>query len=81
MAPCEECRRLDSMLYRSTDVVSYAEHQAKRLHDKKAKDDAIARIGLAQKERAAAGKMWTEHLESHEHNRRRHSSRNRPSRA
>jgi hypothetical protein len=73
MTPCEECRRLESMLYRSADVVLYAAHQAARLKDKKAKDDAIARVGLAQKERGEAGRLWAQHLESHEDKLRRPS--------
>jgi hypothetical protein len=66
MTPCEDCHRLERLLHHSLDVVLYAANHAARVKGRKAKEDAIAIIGKAQKERDEAGRLWTEHLKSHD---------------
>jgi hypothetical protein len=70
MTSCEVCHRLEGTLHPSTDVVLYAANQAARVKGKKAREDAIAKVGQAQKERGEAGRLWTQHLESHEDKRK-----------
>jgi hypothetical protein len=66
MTPCEDCHRLERLLHHSTDIVWYVASHAARVKGRKAKENAVARVGQAQKERNEAGKLWAEHCKSHE---------------
>jgi hypothetical protein len=75
MAPCEDCHRLERLLNHSADVAVYAANNAARVKGRKAKKDAIAIVGQAQKERNKVGRLWIEHLTFHDDKDERRSRR------